>query len=106
MFIVSLLTLYGTPILPAVATSAGFGPVISIPGVLGYVWAGWDASGRPPFSLGYVNILAAALVFPTSLLAVPYGVRTAHAIPKRKLEIAFAVFLTCVAGRCLWSLLH
>ena len=106
MFIVALLTLYGMPILPAVATSSGFGPIISIPGALGFVWAGWDTAGRPPFSLGYVNVLAAALVIPTSMLAVPYGVRTAHAIPKRKLEIAFSVFLTCVVARFLWTLLR
>ncbi len=104
MFVVALLTLYGTPILQAVATSSGFGPIIAIPGALGFVWAGWDAIGRPPFSLGYVNLLAAALIIPTSMLAVPFGVRAAHAIPKRNLEIAFAVFLTCVVARFLWTL--
>lgn len=105
MFVVTLLTLFGMPILPAVATSAGFGPIISIPGALGFMWAGWDVAGRPPFSLGYVNLLGAALIIPTSLLAVPWGVHVAHAIPKRKLELAFATFLTCVAVRFLWSLL-
>ena len=37
--------------------------------------------------------------------AVPLGVKAAHALPKRKLEIAFAVFLTCVVARFVWSLL-
>jgi uncharacterized protein len=105
MFVVALLTLYGMPILQAVATSSGFGPIISIPGALGFMWAGWDVAGRPPYSIGYVNVLAAMLVIPTSMLAVPFGVRTAHAIPKRRLEIAFAIFLTCVVARFLWSLL-
>ncbi len=104
MFIVSLLTLYGYPIHTAVATSAGFGPVISIPGTLGFIWAGWDVPARPPYSLGYVNVPAALLIMPTSMLAVPWGVRAAHALPKRKLEIAFAVFLACVVARFLWSL--
>lgn len=106
MFVVTLLTLFGAPILPAVATSSGFGPIISIPGALGFIWAGWDVAGRPPFSAGYVNLLGAALIVPASLLAVPWGVHIAHSIPKRKLEIAFAAFLACVAGRFLWSLLH
>jgi uncharacterized membrane protein YfcA len=105
MFVVSLLTLFGMPIHSAVATSSGFGPIISIPGALGFMWAGWDVPGRPPFSLGYVNVLGAALIIPASLLAVPFGVRVAHAIPKRNLELAFAVFLACVAGRFLWSLM-
>lgn len=104
MFIVSLLTLYAFPIHAAVATSAGFGPVISIPGTLGFVWAGWDVPLRPAYSLGYINIPAALLIMPTSMLAVPYGVRAAHALPKRKLEIAFAVFLACVVARFLWTL--
>jgi uncharacterized membrane protein YfcA len=105
MFVVSLLTLYCVPIHTAVATSSGFGPIISIPGALGFVWAGWDVPGRPPFSAGYVNLLGAGLIIPASLLAVPYGVAAAHAIPKRKLELAFAAFLACVAGRFLWSLI-
>lgn len=105
MFIVSLLTLYGFPIHSAVATSAGFGPVISIPGTLGFIWAGWGVPSRPDYSLGYVNIPAALLIIPTSMYAVSYGVKAAHALPKRKLEIAFAVFLTCVVARFLWSLM-
>ncbi len=105
MFIVALLTLYGMPILQAVATSSGFGPVISIPGALGFMWAGAGVPGRPPYSIGYVNVAAALVVIPTSIIAVPWGVRTAHGLSKRKLEIAFAVFLACVVARFLWSLL-
>jgi uncharacterized protein len=93
MFIVSLLTLYGKPILQAVATSSGFGVIISIPGAIGYGLAGVGIEGRPPYSL-----------IPASVFAAPFGVRVAHAIPKRKLELAFAVFLTAVALRFLWSL--
>jgi uncharacterized membrane protein YfcA len=38
-------------------------------------------------------------------LAAPYGVRTAHGISKRKLELAFAAFLALVALRLLISVL-
>ncbi len=103
-FMVTLLTLYGRSILTAVATSSGFGPLIAIPGVIGYVWAGWDVALRPPFSLGYVNILAAALIVPTCFLAVPWGVRAAHGISKRRLELAFAAFLAVVVTRFALSL--
>jgi uncharacterized membrane protein YfcA len=105
MFIVTLLTLFGFPIHTAVATSAGFGPVIAVPGTLGFIWAGWGVPLRPPYSLGYVNIPAALLIMPASMFAVTYGVRAAHALPKRKLEIAFATFLFAVVGRFLWTLL-
>jgi uncharacterized membrane protein YfcA len=104
MFFVALLTLYGRPILNAVATSAGFGPMIALPGVLGYVWAGWNAPDLPPLALGYVHVLAAAIVIPASVLAAPYGVAAAHRISKRKLELAFAAFLAAVALRLLASL--
>jgi uncharacterized membrane protein YfcA len=103
-FITGLMTFYGQPIQRAVATSSGFGPIISIPGALGFVWAGWDAAGRPPGSLGYVSLLGALLIIPTSVLAAPLGVRIAHGISRRRLELAFAAFLTLVALKFLLSL--
>lgn len=104
-FIVALMTLYGRPTLQAVATSSGFGPLIAIPGALGYVWAGWGDPRVPPFSLGYVSLIGAALVMPMSILVAPIGVKIAHGIPKRRLELAFAAFLTVVVARFLWLLL-
>lgn len=104
MFMVSLLTLCGWPILKAVATSSGFGPIIAVPGLLGYIWAGWGAADLPPLSLGYVSMIGAALVVPASVLSAPLGVRAAHGISRRKLEIAFAVFLAAVALRLLASM--
>jgi uncharacterized membrane protein YfcA len=105
MFVVTLLTLYGMPLLNAVATSSGVGPLIAIPGMLGYIWAGWDNPLLPPLSLGYVSVIGAALVIPASVLAAPYGVRAAHGMSRRTLELAFAAFLALVALRLLVSLL-
>lgn len=104
-FTVPLLTLYGFAILPAVATASGVGPLIALPGVIGYAWAGWNAENLPPLSLGYVNLIGLAVVAPISVLAAPYGVRLAHNIPRRKLELAFAAFLACVSARFLFDLL-
>ncbi|CAN1721069.1 putative membrane transporter protein [Hyphomicrobium sp. 1Nfss2.1] len=104
-FVVPLLTLFGKPILQAVSTAAGVGPLIAIPGVIGYMWAGWDASGLPPFSIGYVNLLAAVIVAPLSVWAAPFGVRIAHRIPRRTLELAFAAFLATISTRFLIDLL-
>jgi uncharacterized membrane protein YfcA len=104
-FTVPLLTLYGFAILPAVATASGVGPMIALPGVIGYAWAGWGAEHLPPFSLGYVNVLALAVIAPVSVFAAPFGVRLAHDIPRRKLELAFAAFLACVSARFLFDLL-
>lgn len=40
----TFMTLFGRPVHQAVATSAGVGVLISIPGLIGYVWAGWGQS--------------------------------------------------------------
>lgn len=105
MFLVTLFTLCGWPILKAVATSSGFGPLIAIPGLLGYVWAGWGNPELPPASLGFVSLLGAAIIIPASVLTAPLGVRVAHGISRRKLELAFAAFLTAVATRLLVSMI-
>ena len=43
-----LMTFYGRPIHQAVATSSALAVLISIPGALGYVYAGWPAAARFP----------------------------------------------------------
>ena len=50
VFITALMTIYGQPIQRAVATSSGFGPLIAIPGALGFIWAGWGVR-RPAAGL-------------------------------------------------------
>lgn len=108
-----LMTFYGRPIHQAVATSAGLGVAISIAGALGYVYAGWPraaeypdvAALQFPFALGYVSLIGVLLVTPLSALIAPVGVRIAHAMTRRQLEIAFGLFLVVVSLRFLVSLL-
>jgi uncharacterized protein len=104
-FVVPLLTLYGRSILSAVATASGIGPLIALPGVIGFAWAGWGAPGLPPLSVGFVSLVGMAIVAPLSVYAAPYGVRLAHNIPRRWLELAFAAFLASVSIRFLIALL-
>ena len=104
-FITMMMTLYGRSIHQAVATSSGFGPLIAIPGTLGFIWAGWGVAGTPPGSLGYVSLLSALIIVPVSVLAAPLGVRLAHGISRRNLERAFATFLAIIAVRFFVTLL-
>ena len=104
-FVVPLLTLYGRPILSAVATASGIGPLIALPGVIGFAWAGWGEPGLPTLSVGFVNLVGMVIVAPLSVYAAPYGVRLAHNIPRRWLELAFAAFLASVSIRFLIDLL-
>ena len=101
----TFMTLFNRPIHQAVATSSGVGVLISIPGMLGFIWAGWGAEGLPPLSLGFVNILAVLLVIPVTLLVAPLGVHVAHALSKRTLEMSFGIFLVIVAARFFYSLI-
>lgn len=103
-FTVPYLTLYGFPLLKAVGTATGVGTIIAVPGIVGYVISGWGEPGLPPLSIGYVS-LGACLIAPLSVFAAPYGVHVAHGISKRKLELAFAIFISTVVARFLWTLL-
>lgn len=94
-----ILTLHGRDIRNSVATSSAVGVLISIPGALGYVWAGWGRAGLPPLSLGFVSLLAFVLIVPTTVMTTRIGVRLAHTLERRTLEICFAAFLSLVAAR-------
>ena len=95
-----VLTLYGQPLRNAVATSAGVGVPITIAGSLGYILAGWPHQAQmPPFSLGFVSAIGVVLIAPLSSYTAAYGVRLAHWLPKRWLEVGFGVFLLLVAAR-------
>ncbi|MCC6887690.1 MAG: sulfite exporter TauE/SafE family protein [Hyphomicrobiales bacterium] len=100
-----ILTLHARPIHNAVATSAAVGVPITIAGVAGYMLAGLPQQAlMPPLSMGFVSLIGFALMAPVSTLVAPYGARFAHALPRRKLEMAFAVFLLCVSMRFFASL--
>jgi len=100
-----VLTLYRYPIHAAIATASGVGLFVSIPSALGYVVAGWNHPGLPPLSLGYVSVIALALLTPLSLLTVRYGVALAHQMPKRQMEIALSMYLILISLRFAASLI-
>ena len=107
-----LMTFYGRPLHQGIATSSALAVLISIPGTLGYVYAGWPAAAhypdvaalQLPFAVGYVSLIGAVLVMPTSLWTAPLGVRAAHAMSKRTLELAFGTYLLIVGSRFVISL--
>jgi uncharacterized membrane protein YfcA len=101
----AILTLYGMPIHQAVATAAGIGVPISIASTIGYMLAGLPQQAlMPPFSIGFVSLIGVALMAPVASLTAPYGARLAHAMPNRRLEIAFGIYLLVVSLRFVVSL--
>ena len=101
---VPAMTLFNVPIRRAVGTASALGLVVSLPGAIGFVIAGWGHPDLPPFSLGYVNVLASVILLSTMLLTVPFGAKLAHSISQKALRLAFAGFLAVVATRMLLSL--
>src|SRR6201994_4953438 len=79
-----LMTFYGRPIHQSVATSSALAVLISIPGAIGYFYAGWRGAAKfpavtalqAPLAFGYVSLIGAALVMPMSLFTAPLGVKT------------------------------
>ena len=101
----AVLTLYGQTMQRAVATSAGLGVPITIAGTIGYMLAGWPHMAQlPPLSIGFVSLVGFALMAPVSSFTASYGVRLAHWMPRRKLEIAFGIFLMFASLRFIVSL--
>jgi uncharacterized protein len=101
-----LYTTHGRTIHQGVATGAGIGVLISIPGAIGFAVAGWPEMAQlPPLSLGYVSAIGTLLIAPVSMLIAPIGVRIAHAFTRRQLEMALGVFLITMGGRFMAELL-
>ncbi len=97
-FGVPLMTLHAVPIHRAVATAAGFGVVIAIPSVLGFLATGWGVPDRPPYTIGLVNLPAFAIVVAMTLITAPLGASLAHALPPKPLRQVFAVFIMAMAA--------
>jgi len=103
---VPFMTLCKVPMHKAVGTAAALGLFISIPGLLGFIVIGWHADGLPPLSLGYINLMACAIIIPFSIMVAPLGARLAHSMPVDRLRKVFAVLLCFIAARMLWEVLR
>jgi uncharacterized membrane protein YfcA len=83
----------------AIGTGAALGLAIAIPGAIGFVVAGWYQTDLPPYSLGYVSLLAVLLIAPLSVAFAPLGARLAHRLPELWLRRGFALFLLLMSGK-------
>lgn len=100
---VPLLTIYHYPIRKAVGTAAAIGLIIAIPGTIGAFLSGMDAEGLPPFSIGYVNVLAFLILIPITWYFAPKGARLAHSISPKVLRLLFAIFLIFNSANMFYS---
>ncbi|MBT9385316.1 sulfite exporter TauE/SafE family protein [Pseudooceanicola sp. CBS1P-1] len=96
-FGVPALSAFGLPVQRAIATSAGFGAVISLPACVTYLLGSTGNAQTLPLTVGYVNLPTFALISLMTCLTVPFGVRLAHVLPAVRLRLIFAFFIILAA---------
>lgn len=94
-FGVPVMSLFNVPIHRAVATAAGFGVIIAVPSVIGFLFV--DMAVKPPFTLGAINGVAFVLIVAMTLITTPWGAALAHRMDPGPLKKVFGVFLILVA---------
>ena len=77
----------------AVGTSLSMMIFTSFAGSIGYLINGLSVPDLPPFSVGYVNLLAWACLAMTSIPVAQIGARTAHELPAKKLQYIFIIVM-------------
>lgn len=94
---VMLMTNSGRSMHEAVATASGFGVAVAAPGAAAFAIAGLGAAGLPPFSFGFVNGAAFALMSVTGALLAPIGARLAHRTQSALLSRLFGAYIAIMA---------
>ena len=77
----------------AVGTSLSMMIFTSFGGAIGYLINGLSVTNLPPFSIGYVNLLAWACLAITSIPTAQIGARTAHELPATRLRYIFIALM-------------
>jgi uncharacterized membrane protein YfcA len=94
-FGVPTMTLFGVPIHRAVATASGYGVIIAVPSVIGFLFADIDVA--PPLTVGAVNFGAFGVVVCMTLITAPWGAAIAHRMDPKPLKRVFGFFVILVA---------
>lgn len=89
----------------AIGTSAAIGLPISLAGTIGYMINGLNIEAEQAYSIGYVNLIAVALISFTSFFLAPVGARFAHTLPTDKLKKIFGILLVSLSIKMLFSVL-
>ena len=92
-----LLTAYRYPIHKCIALATAGGLFISIIGASGSIINGLGIKTLPGYTVGYIDIIAVAIMLPTVMIAAPFGVKLANYLSKERLRKVFAVFMIIVA---------
>lgn len=107
---VPYMTLHNIRIHQAIGSASAMGLLIAVPGALGFLIIGFlspeNAIGLPPFSFGYVNILALGVIVPVTVLFAPLGVRLGHSLSIKKMRQVFSIFMILIALRMIYEVVR
>ena len=95
----------GVAVKQAIATAAAIGFPLGAVSAVGFIIAGLDESGLPPYNVGYVNLPAFGGIVAASVVFAPLGAKLAHALPDKLLKRIFAAFLLALAARMAYDLI-
>ena len=94
---------FGATMHVAVGTGAAIGVFIAISGTIGFIVSGWGVADLPPFSVGYVNLVALVLIAGLAYATAPLGAALAHRLKQHTLKLVFAAFLVIVGINMIWK---
>ncbi|WP_317931035.1 sulfite exporter TauE/SafE family protein [Halioxenophilus sp. WMMB6] len=89
----------------AVATAAGVGFIIGLPGAIGFAVMGFHHANLPWGSLGYINIPALIAIAAASIITAPIGAKWAHNLNELHLKRLFGVYLIIVSANMYYKAL-
>jgi uncharacterized membrane protein YfcA len=81
----------------SVATAAGVGFIIGLPGAIGFLLMGHNVNNLPYGTIGYINIPALIAICVGSILTAPIGAKWAHNLDELSLKRMFGLYLVVVS---------
>ncbi len=92
-----LMILMGFSMIRAVGTSTAVIIFTSIGGIIAYTSNGFNVTGLPPFSIGYINIIQLVVLAVISVPMAQVGVKASHRLPEKQLRYIFILVMFYIA---------
>ncbi|MEM7000182.1 MAG: sulfite exporter TauE/SafE family protein [Pseudomonadota bacterium] len=103
---VATMVMCNRPVHQAVATAAGVGFIIGLPGAVGFLLLGLGEEGLPFGSVGYINIPALLAICAASIFTAPVGANWAHKLNDLHLKRMFGVYLVVVSASMFYKSMY
>ncbi len=107
---VPYMTMHNVRIHQAIGSASAMGLLIAVPGAMGFLIIGLLSPetrvGFPPFSFGYINLLALIVIVPITVLFAPLGVRVGHKLSISKMRQVFSIFMIIIAARMIYGVVR